>query len=200
MSDQIQPIDAIPSLAGNTPKKEEKLDPARADYKQGRELFKKGELAEAAVCLHNALKGFEEKGDKQGVANAVDRLGDVCFKRDELGMALEHFERARRICKEFKDPDSVFSLNQKIVNAYWRTGERDKALATCFDILDHFHSCNNPQGTVEIMDTIATIYLEMGKKQDAADAYKTIASIHANFGHERLAEKSREKAAAVGQG
>ncbi len=199
MSDKIQPANAIPNLSGarKAGEQTENLDPARADYKKGREHLKNGDLAEAAACFHNALQGFEEQGDNQGVANALDRLGDVCFDRGELSMALSHYERCRQICKEFKDPDSVFTLNQKIVNTLWRTGERSRALSTCFDILDHFHACNNPQGSVEILDTIATLYLEMGKKSDAADAYRTIASIHKNFGHKRLAEQNLEKAAAA---
>lgn len=198
MSDQVQPADTIQPMAGKK-KKKEKLSPSRADYKQGREHLKKGDLVEAAVCFHNALKGFEQQGDEQGIANAADRLGDVCLERDELGMALDNFKQAREICRKFKDPDSVFSLNQKIVNVYWRMGKHDQALATCFDILDHFHAGNNPHGTVEIMDTIATIYMEMGKNGEAADTYRTIASIHANFGHKRLAERNREKAAAAEQ-
>ena len=37
----------------------------------------------------------------------------------------------------------------------------------------------------------------MGQKEKAADTYNTIASIHKNFRHSKIAEKYREKAVSL---
>ena len=107
MSDQIQPIESINPQNQEQKKEDPSLqDPAKADYKAGREFINQGELAQAAMAFHNSLRGFEEKGDDQGIANCSDRLGDVCVAREEYKMALDHFQRAYAICE--KENDIVF--------------------------------------------------------------------------------------------
>lgn len=196
MSERLQPIGSI-----NQPQKEqgEKLDPARADYKSGRELFSRGELAQAAMAYHNAMRGFEEKGDEQGVANCADRLGDVCLARGEGRMAMEHYERAYAICAKEGDIFSMAALNRKKAGCYRTLGELDNSLRLWMDIFDHYSSIRDPQGTIETLEAIAEVYLEMGEREKAADALRTIATIHQNFKHTRLAEEFTEKARSIEQ-
>jgi len=63
-------------------------DPARADYNKGKELRAAGDEAQAASFFHNALVGFEQNGDDQGVANASDQLGDICAARQNHASGL----------------------------------------------------------------------------------------------------------------
>lgn len=201
MTDQIQPIESIVSQDKEQQKKDEVLlDPAQEDYKKGRELLSKGDLAQAAMLLHNAMRGFEEQGNEQGVANCADRLGDVCVDKEEYQMAMEHFQRAYDICEKEHDIFSMVSLKKKKAGIYKRMGEQDKALALLFDIFDHYSQLRDPKGTVEILEVISEVYLEMGENGKAADTLRTISGIHANFSHTRLAEEFEEKAKAAEQG
>ena len=50
---------------------------AQQDYEKGQELLQKREMPQAAAAFHNALVGFEQDGDENGVANASDKLGDI---------------------------------------------------------------------------------------------------------------------------
>lgn len=200
MTDQIQPIESIVSQNKEQEKEDEQLqDPAKADYKEGRELLSKGDLAQAAMALHNAMRGFEEQGNEQGVANCSDRLGDVCVEKEEYQMAMEHFQRAYAICEKEHDIFSMVSLKKKEAGIYKRIGEQDKALALLFDIFDHYSQLRDPKGTVEILEVIAEVYLEMGENSKAADTLRTIAGIHTNFSHSRLAREFEEKAKAAEQ-
>jgi len=200
MTDQIQPIESIVSQDKNQKKKDEALkDPAKADYKEGRDLFGKGELAQAAMAYHNAMCGFEEKGDEQGVANCSDRLGDVCVAKEEYQMAMEHFQRAYDICEKEHDIFSMVSLKKKKAGIYKRIGEQDKALDLLFDIFDHYSQLRDPKGTVEILEVISEVYVETGENSKAADTLRTIAGIHTNFKHARLAQEFEERALAVEQ-
>lgn len=203
MSDKIQTPGSIGPM--NEPEQEVKedealKDPAKADYKAGREFFTQGDYTQAAYALHNALKGFEEQGDEQGIANASDRLGDVCVAKEEYGLALDHFQRAHDICTREKDIFSIVALNKKIAGIYKRQGELDKSLNILFDIFDHYSQLRDPKGTVEILEVIAEVYSTQGQNKNAADTLRTIAGIHANFKHVKLAEEFEERANLLEQG
>lgn len=201
MSEQIQPIESINPQDQEEKKEDPALqDPSKADYKAGREFFDQGDLAQAAMAFHNALKGFEEQGDEQGVANCSDRLGDVCVAKEEYSMALQHFQRAQEICEKEQDIFSVVSLNRKKAGIYKRMGDLDKALSLLFDIFDHYSQLRDPKGTVEILEVISEVYMEQGENIKASDTLKTIAGIHSNFNHTRLAQEFEERAKALQQG
>ncbi len=195
MSDQIQSVDSIGSMEQQPVKEDEALkDPAKKDYKEGREFFDRGDYSQAAVALHNALKGFEEQGDTAGVANASDRLGDVCLARNEYQMAIGNFLKSYEICEKGDDSFSMVSLNKKIALAHKKLGQYDEALKLLLDVFEHYSLMRNPKGTVEILEVIAEVYQELGQNKKAADSYRTIASIHTNFKHQRLAQNYETRA------
>ncbi len=190
MSTSIQPLSSIGPADPEKAREEElKKDPAKRDYLQGREEFKKGDYNTAAMSFHNALKGFEEKSDEQGVANASDRLGDVCMEKKDFTAALEHYRRAYAICEKEEDSFSTLALNKKIAAIYREQGELDKAMEILFDMVEHYHLTRNPKGMVEVMTVIAELYREKGDTQKAADTYRTVSAIHKNFKHKRMSEE-----------
>lgn len=172
---------------------------AQQDYEAGQEFLKDNDSAQAANAFHNALIGFEQEGNDNGVANASDKLCDICNERGEITMALEHLERAYAICQKSFDRFSLFSLDRKKAELIYKRGDLDKAVELYLDILDEFGALRNPQGSVDTLETLAEIYLKKEEKDKAADAYRLIASIHKNFKHSQLAEKFLAKAAAVEQ-
>ena len=200
-SSNIQPLSSLGAVDPQKARDEAlKKDPAKRDYLEGRELLKKGEYAQAGMAFHNALKGFEEKGDDQGVANASDRLGDVCFEREDYDNALENYRRAFEICEKEEDSFSILALNKKIVAVYKKQGELDKALEILFDMVEHYQLTRNPKGMVDILVDIAEVYLEKGETQKAADTYHTVSSIHKNFKHKRMSEEFAARADELSKG
>lgn len=190
VSETIQPLSSLGAVDPQKARDEAlQKDPAKRDYLEGRELLKKGEYAQAGMAFHNALKGFEEKGDEQGIANSSDRLGDVCLEREEYQDALNHYRRAYEICEQEEDSFSILALNKKIAAVYKKIGELDKALEILFDMIEHYQLTKNPKGTVDILVVIAEVFKEKGENNKAADAYRTASSIHKNFKHKRLAEE-----------
>jgi tetratricopeptide (TPR) repeat protein len=200
MNDPIQPLQSLAPQGAESKEDPSLTDPAKADYKAGREFLARGEYGQAAMALHNALCGFEEQGNEQGVANAADRLGDICMAQEEYRAALEHFQRAQVICEKQQDICSILSLNKKKAVALRRLGELDQALALLFAIFDFHADTRNPKGTVEVLEAISEVYLEKGDRQKAADALRTIAGIHGNFKHSRLAREYEERACQMEQG
>ncbi len=199
-SDNIQPLSSLGPMAPADDCDDLTNDQAKKDYLEGRKLYGNGEYAQAALAFHNALRGFEEKGDEQGVANAADRLGDACLARDEYAMAIANYQRAFAICEKEDDSFSQLSLNKKMAAAYRKLGDREKALELLYDMLEHYRLTQNPKGAVEILTVIAEVYNEGGEKSKAADAYRSVASIHARFKHVRQAEEFNKRAATLEQG
>jgi tetratricopeptide (TPR) repeat protein len=172
---------------------------AQQDYEAGLEFLKNKDSAQAANSFHNALIGFEQEGNERGIANASDKLGDICSERGDTDKALEHLERAYAICNKDFDRFSLFSLEKKKAGLIYRSGQLDKAIELYLDVLDEFGALRNPQGSVETLATLAEIYLKKEAKEKAADAYLLAASIHESFRHSQQAEEFRAKAAAARQ-
>lgn len=170
---------------------------AKADYKTGQDFLVKGDTALAAHAFHNAMLGFQECNDEHGVANAADKLADICMDRQEYEPALKHIETAYEICKKEEDQQSTISLRQKIATAKTAMKKFDEALEIYFDLIAHYQGSLNPKGTVETMEKVAEVYLLQDNPSGAADAYRTIASIHTNFKHKKVAKEYNDKADAI---
>ena len=194
MSTPIQKIDSI-GPADEISEEQPTKSQAQLDYDEGRGYVERGEAALAAVALHNALRGFEEENNLEGVANASNQLGHACLLRKEFDKAVVHYQKAWEICEELEDHISLLSVAKSLAEAHEGLGEYRKALDLCLDLLDSYQRNNDPKNSVDVLERIAGIYVASGEKLRAADAYKTAASIHANFGHSAIAETFREKAA-----
>lgn len=193
MGNKLQSLDSIQSLAGGS--KETSGDPVKKEYQEGVKFLEKEEYGQAAVALHNALVGFEEKQDEAGVANARNQLGHLCLSRNEYESALQHYEKTLEYCEKANDRMSILLVLSKIVAARKGLKQYDKAVGVCLDMLDLYKDNRDPQGTVNTLEMIADIYLADGQKEKAADTYRTIGSIHKNFRHDTTAAQYVEKAA-----
>ena len=174
--------------------KEEKSQ-AQLDYEAGQEFLKNLEPAQAANAFHNALIAFELEGNENGVANAADKLGDICAARGDVAKAMSHYDRAYAICQKTTDRFSLFSIEKKKAKLMYDTKDYDQAIRLYADVLNEYSALRNPQGSVDTLEILAEIYLVKGEKSKAADAYRTAAAIHQSFKHSRHAEKFLQKAA-----
>lgn len=175
-------------------KNEENKSQALLDYEKGMEHLKNEETAPAANMFHNALIGYEQENNEAGIANAANRLGDICRSNEDFGKALEHYERAYKICQKESDRFSLFTIEQKQAGIYWEKGDYQEALRRYIKVMDEFEALNNPRGTVETLEVIADIYLKLGEQEKASEAYKVAASIHKNFNHHHPAQELQQKA------
>lgn len=195
MTNTLQSIDSL-DQASDT-KIERSDDPVKAEYEDGKRFYENEEYGQAAVALHNALIGYEERKDESGIANVSNQLGNVCLAREEYGNALKHYLRAFDICDGSYDRMSVLAVSKPLVAVYRGLAQPDKAIATCLDMLDLYQDNRDPQGTVTVLEEMASIYIDSGDREKAADTYKTIAAIHKNFSHNNIATSFIDKANAL---
>ena len=194
MSGKLQDINSISSAVDNSQDKEV-TDPVQAEFEEGKRFLENNETGQAAVALHNALLGFEERKDQTGIANACNQLGRVCLARDENEKALVHFNRVYDICDRSNDRMSLLAVSKQHIIAYRGLQEYTKAIEKCLDMLDWYQDNRDPQGAVETLELLAEVYTDEGSNSKAADAYRTAASVHKNFQHDSIAQKLLEKAA-----
>lgn len=167
---------------------------AQQDYENGQEFLKNGDMAQAANAFHNALIGFEQEQNENGVANASDKLGDICTGIGEHAKALSHYERAYAVCTKHADRFSMFSLEKKKAGLMLAADDLDQAITLYLEVLDEYSALRNPKGSVETLEKLAEIYLKKGARDKAADSYRMAASIHRSFRHKREAAELEQKA------
>lgn len=173
---------------------------AQLDYEAGQEFLKNLEPAQAANAFHNALIAFELEGNEIGVANAADKLGDICAARGDVATAMSHYDRTYAICQKHSDRFSLFSIEKKKAKLMYDAKDYEQAIRLYSEVLDEYGALRNPQGSVDTLEILAEIYLAKGDTKRAADAYRTVAAIHKSFKHSRHAEKFLEKAAEIEKG
>ncbi len=183
----------------HTQEKKEKSQ-AQLDYEAGQEFLKNLEPAQAANAFHNALIAFELEGNEIGVANAADKLGDICAARGDVATAMSHYDRTYAICQKHSDRFSLFSIEKKKAKLMYDAKDYEQAIRLYSEVLDEYGALRNPQGSVDTLEILAEIYLAKGDTTRAADAYRTVAAIHKSFKHSRHAEKFLEKAAEIEKG
>lgn len=196
---KVQDLGSIAPMA-EQPKQNDSskpVDPVTAEYEEGKRFLDNGNLAQAAIAFHNVLLAHEEKGNEEGVANACNQLGNVCMEREEYEQARTHFKRAWEICDKLFDEMSLLSLRKQFLAIHRGLKEWDEAINLCFELLDMYRENRDPAGTVSVLEEMASIYIDAGQKEKAADTYRTVASIHNNYKHKKIAAEFIQKAEAL---
>ena len=103
---------------------EEEKSQARLDYEKGQGFMANEDLSQAANAFHNAFLGFQEEKNQHGIANAADKLGDICRERQEYDKAL--------VLESLTGADS-----QQVKQIAEKTGLAIPAVASCLMELEH---------------------------------------------------------------
>lgn len=170
-------------------------DPAKEEFDRGCQFLENHDLAQAANAFHNALLDYKERRDDKGIANASDKLADICMDRGDHDKALPHLERAMAICEAANDDFSITALRKKFVQAYDDMGEYTKALEVNLLLLETYKAFGDPGSAVRTLEAMAKSYQAMNEREKAADALRTAADIHLSFKHTRHAAELEARAA-----
>ena len=182
-------------MSDSTPRDQSKIsDPAKEEFDRGCQFMENHDLAQAANAFHNALLDYKERRDDKGIANASDKLADVCLERGEHAKALPHLDRAMAICEPANDDFSITALRKKYARAYDGMGEYGKALEVNLVLLETYKAFGDPGSAVRTLEAMAKSYLAMNDRKKAADALQTAADIHRSFKHTRHAAEFEARA------
>lgn len=182
-------------MSESTPRDPSQIsDPAKEEFDRGCQFMENNDLSQAANAFHNALLDYKERRDDKGIANASDKLADVCLAREDYARALPHLERAMAICEAANDDFSITALRKKYAHAYDGMGEHTKALEVNLVLLETYKAFGDPGSAVRTLEAMAKSYLAMHAPEKAADALRTAAGIHQSFKHTRHAAELEKRA------
>jgi tetratricopeptide (TPR) repeat protein len=185
-------------VSDSTPRDPAKIsDPAKEEFDRGCQFMENHDWSQAANCFHNALLDYKERNDEKGIANASDKLADVCLEREEYAKALPHLERAMAICEKANDDLSMTALRKKFARTYDGLGEHKQALKIYNELLDTYRVFRDPGSAVRTLEAMAKTFLALSDRENAAHALRTAAAIHGSFKHSRQAQEFEERAATL---
>jgi tetratricopeptide (TPR) repeat protein len=184
----------IPTNPQEVAEAEANMTQPKKDYNEGLDFLKNNEHAMAANAFHNALKGWEEEKNLHGVANASDKLGDICAVRDDFDKALVHYDRAYQICTDDFDRYSLFALEKKKADIFVKMERYKEALDLYWEIFDEYSGNRDPSGVIETLEIMAKIFIKTGDNAKTGECYQMIAKTHRNFKHPDEAAEYEAKA------
>jgi tetratricopeptide (TPR) repeat protein len=182
-------------VSDSTPRDPSKIsDPAKEEFDRGCQFLENKDLAQAANSFHNALLDYKERKDEHGIANASDKLADICLERNDFAKALPHLERAMAICEHANDDLSITALKKKIARTYDGLGKYLLAIKVYSELLETYQTFRDPGSAVRTLEAMTKSYLALGDREKAADTLRTAAAIHRSFKHTRHALDLEEQA------
>jgi tetratricopeptide (TPR) repeat protein len=129
----------------------------------GRCHFQPGRLKEALESQEESARLAEQCGDKQGKANALDRIGMIWRDRDELDKAREYHEQALTIAREIGARQEEAYALRNLGGLHIIKGESAKALRHSEDALKILEGIGDREGQALLLGDIG-IELDCSEK------------------------------------
>ena len=143
----------------------------------------KGNYPEALLLYFKALKIYEKRNNKSGVAAALTNIGSVYFNQSDYQKALEHYLEALKITEEIthsqnkalakKGKDKLSGLFGNIGSVYSDLGNYSKSLEYYFKALNISEDKADKDGVSRWLGNIANVYQEKADSAYAKENYKT---------------------------
>jgi CHAT domain-containing protein/tetratricopeptide (TPR) repeat protein len=117
----------IPVLANNQPIQQDTQ--ARDTLKKGKDFWKRGDAVKALSNLETALKLFTQSGNKEGIADSNDALGDLYLRQGQYQTAFKYYQDAYAAYTSIPKVYRANRMLSKIGDAYYLQGQSSDASA-----------------------------------------------------------------------
>ncbi len=142
----------------------------------------KGNTLDALAYYEGALEIFKDLGRLKEMANILEKIGDIYHLRQKFDQALKAYKACLDICENFEDEISTSIIAEKIVFAYKEQGAYEKMLPYLYRILEIAERCKDPHRAGRALVGIGDVYLRLGKKDTAKEAYSLALKIFKGMG------------------
>jgi tetratricopeptide (TPR) repeat protein len=123
----------------------------------GQTYARQGDLARAAVYYRKAANGFEDVGDRSGLAHVLGNLGSAYRLGKDWDRAIKHCYRSLKIFEEKGDDQGMAQMNGSLGRIYAEMGERELA-ARFFEIsLKDFQKLGDKKSAAWVLDRLGRI-------------------------------------------
>ncbi len=133
--------------------------------------------------LRQLTKGARSINDKEMLAKGLIRIGFVFNKMGKRDRAMDKFNEAEELTKNFKNPIQYgYALAGK-ANIYWRTGENKKAMELATKVLEIGLENEENHLTAGGANIMSAVLFEMGDFEEALKVALLSVETYRNFGN-----------------
>jgi len=141
-----------------------------------------GQYQRALTLYEQALEGFQELGNNQGVGVTQHAMADVLVQQDKLQDALELYEQALHTARELGDSRGATGTQRDIADVLVQQGKLQDALELYEQSLHTTRELGDLLGVTAILYTITDVLVRQDKLQDALVYYEQCLNIWQELG------------------
>lgn len=141
-----------------------------------------GNKAEALEYFEQALEIFEEKGDKEDIANALRNIGRTYQYLGNFTLALDYYARSLKICQEIGAKKSMLNPLLFSGTLYREQGDYAKAMEYYTRHLKISEEIGDKVGMANGLNDIGIIQINLGNYTQALDYYTRSLKIREEIG------------------
>ena len=150
------------------------LKKAAADklLRQGNEQFQVNQFTAAFQSWEQALRIYEEIGDRSGVAKSLGNLGIAYRSLGEYNKAIDYLQQSLAITQEIGDRSGVASSLINLGSAYYSLEEYNKAIDYYQQSLAITQEIGDRSGVANSLNNLGNAYNSLGEYNKAIDYYQ----------------------------
>jgi DNA-binding winged helix-turn-helix (wHTH) protein/tetratricopeptide (TPR) repeat protein/TolB-like protein len=150
---------------------------ARAQLVRGWALDDQSQLKEAKEAYSLARQIFEEAGDRDGTATALNDLGIVLQKQGDLAGAKAKLEQARALFREVGDNNGHASVLTNLGEVYRAQGEFTQAEDLYHEALRNFRASGRKDSEYATMNNLGAVLYQKGDFQGAKKLFEELLEV-----------------------
>lgn len=180
---------------------EYRIGEARALLYIGVNYWAKGVFDTALTSTYNALKIFEEEGNKKGIKSSINNIGIIYNATYNYEKAIEFFIKAKQLSIELNEIKGQINNNNNIGVAYTHLKKHEKALDFFYqnielskhnkveDIISSSYSnigvcfmeLNRPMEAIPYLEKAYALELNISNKHQAAQSANQLGLVYLNL-------------------
>jgi len=122
-------------------------------------LIQNKELNEASTLANEAFKKADEMGFQNGLANANDRLGQICQAKYDYTNAMKYFVAALKIRDGLNDKKGIATSKNHIGVVFYQQENPESSEENLVNALTIREEINDKKGSAETHKNLADLYL-----------------------------------------
>lgn len=147
---------------------------ARAQLVKGWALDDQSQLQEAKEAYTSARQIFEQAGDRDGTATALNNLGIVLQKQGDLSGARQYLEQARDVFREVGDKNGYGSALTNLGEVYRAQGDLAQAGDLYRQAISIFRASGRKDNEYAAMNNLGSVLYQLGDFRGARKLYEDL--------------------------
>ncbi|MEB3831625.1 tetratricopeptide repeat protein [Phormidium sp. CCY1219] len=152
---------------------------------QGFEKFRQGEFQVALQIYQQVLQRFSRENNRAGVAETLDKMGEVYAALGDYNTALEQLQTALTHRRELNQTAAVGETLNHLGFVYRQLGDYSQALQLHGEALELAQTVANLAVKGESLHNMAAVYAATGDYNRALELYEMALSIRREVGDKR---------------